>query len=515
MAGGTFVTITGTNLANVTLVQFGPAFVTTFISESATQILLVSPAGSGAGVVNVTVTNSVGTSATSPSDLFFYTVSGSTPTVTGISPMAGPPGGGTAVTITGTGFIPNTPTAVDFGPTAATNVDVVSATTITADSPAGTGIVDVTVVTLAGTSATSPADQFSYEPTVTSVSPRSGPMTGGTEVTITGTNLANVTAISFGTAEVTNLISASDTQLVVLSPAGSVFGPVNVIVTTSGGTSTASPADGFFYTAVGAVQPLVSSISPKFGSPGGGTLVTITGTGFDPTAAATVYFGASAATSVNVVSTTTITAVSPPGTIGAVNVNVVTLGGTSPSTPASVFTYSIDGPQVTSVKRYGFHSQPTYLVINFNGPLAPSQAQTTSNYQIVGAGHRIRVVSAFYDGANDSVILSLAKRLNIRTTYRLTVNGTAPSGLTNPDGVFLDGAGTGEPGTNYVTSITSRNLAGSASQVPTFGLVYATPLRPAQASSLAIEPTLHKTSVDHLLATESLHFSRKPRGARR
>ena len=64
------------------------------------------------------------------------------------------------MTITGTGF--TGATAVDFGTTAATDVTVVNGTTITADSPAGTGVVDVTVITPAGTSATSPADQFTY-----------------------------------------------------------------------------------------------------------------------------------------------------------------------------------------------------------------------------------------------------------------------------------------------------------------------------------------------------------------
>ena len=93
------------------------------------------------------------------------------------------------MTITGTGF--TGATAVDFGATAATNVTVVNDTTITADSPAGTGTVDVTVTTPAGTSATSAADQFTYTavaaPTVTGLSPTSGTEAGGTPVTITGT----------------------------------------------------------------------------------------------------------------------------------------------------------------------------------------------------------------------------------------------------------------------------------------------------------------------------------------
>jgi len=98
---------------------------------------------------------------------------------------------------------------VDFGSTPATDVTVVNATTITALSPADTGTVDITVTTPNGKSATSPADQFTYvaAPVVAGISPAVGPVTGGTFVTITGSNLAGVTAVNFGTTAVTSLIS--------------------------------------------------------------------------------------------------------------------------------------------------------------------------------------------------------------------------------------------------------------------------------------------------------------------
>ena len=82
------------------------------------------------------------------------------PTVTGLSPSSGPAAGGTSVTITGIGF--TGATAVNFGTTAATDVVVVNDTTITADSPAGSGVADVTVATPVGTSANLDADQFTY-----------------------------------------------------------------------------------------------------------------------------------------------------------------------------------------------------------------------------------------------------------------------------------------------------------------------------------------------------------------
>ncbi len=86
------------------------------------------------------------------------------PIVTKLKPKAGPAGGGTAVTITGSGF--TSPASVSFGEAAATEVHVVSATTITAVSPAGTAgqKVKVTVTTTAGTSAATTKAEFTYKP---------------------------------------------------------------------------------------------------------------------------------------------------------------------------------------------------------------------------------------------------------------------------------------------------------------------------------------------------------------
>ena len=179
------------------------------------------------------------------------------------------------------------------------------------------------------------------------------------------------------------------------------------------------------------------------------------------------------ATNVTVVSATTITAESPAGT-STVDVTVSTFGETSATSATDVFTYTADGPQVTSVQRYGYHAQPTYLVINFNSPLYPTAAQNVSNYQIVGPGnHRIKVRTAIYNPATHVVTLMPAQRLILRQTYTLKINGMAPSGLTNPEGLLLDGAGNGQPGTDYITSLTESDLAGPASQRPIAAIVKA------------------------------------------
>ncbi len=170
------------------------------------------------------------------------------PTVSGVSPRSGPTTGGTLVRITGTNF--TGATTVLFGTVAGTNLKVVSATEITVDSPAASaGLRNVLVKTPGGKSAASEADWFTYvaPPTVAKVSPRSGPTTGGTLVTITGTNFTGATAVLFGTVTGTNLKVVSATEITVDSPAASA-GLRNVIVKTPGGKSAASGADWFTYT---------------------------------------------------------------------------------------------------------------------------------------------------------------------------------------------------------------------------------------------------------------------------
>src|SRR5689334_7721286 len=101
------------------------------------------------------------------------------PTVTSVTPNGGPTTGGRTVTILGTAS--TGATAVKFGGTAATSYSVVSATQITAVTPAhALGTVDVLVTTPGGTNPPATADRYTYEglPSVTSVSPFAGPTAG-------------------------------------------------------------------------------------------------------------------------------------------------------------------------------------------------------------------------------------------------------------------------------------------------------------------------------------------------
>ena len=339
VAGGTSVTITGTNLTGATGVSFGST-AASFTVNSATQITASAPAGTG--TVDVTVTTPGGTSATNPpSDQYTYVAE---PTVTGLSPTSGPTVGGTKVTITGINL--SGAIAVKFGSVAAKSFTVISGTSITAVSPAGTGIVNVTVTTVGGESATNSADEFGYgavAPSVTKVEPVEGPLVGGTKVTITGTNFTGAKEVKFGTVAAKSFTVVSATSITAESSAGVSAATVNVVVTTAGGKSAVSSADDFTYVAA----PTVTKVAPVEGPVAGGTKVTITGTHF--TGAKEVKFGSVSATSVVIVTGTSITATAPAGAAGPVDVTVTTVGGTSALSSTDQYTY-IPAPSVTKVE---------------------------------------------------------------------------------------------------------------------------------------------------------------------
>ncbi|MGA2620819.1 MAG: C2 family cysteine protease, partial [Thermoguttaceae bacterium] len=139
---------------------------------------------------------------------------------------------------------------------------------LTAVSPKGAGTVDVTVTTANGTSAISPADQFTYTPTVLAISPATGPAAGGTGVVITGLGLTGAQAVSFGPKAATGISVNSVTgQVTATSPTGA--GTVDVQVTTPDGTSPTSAADQFTYqnstiTSIVVTAPAAATIGVAF-----------------------------------------------------------------------------------------------------------------------------------------------------------------------------------------------------------------------------------------------------------
>ena len=227
-SGGTRVTIAGANLTHVTTVYFGSvaADLSSLAYNVDGTITITSPAHP-AGSVDVTVVTPGGTSPISSANQFIYVAA---PTVSSLAPQpaAGPVSGGARVTIAGANLSKLTSisiTAVYFGSVPASRSSLVynADGTISITSPVhAAGAVDVTVVTTGGTSAISPADQFTYlAPTVTGLSPKAGPEAGGTSVTITGANLANLAEVDFGSvaASRSSLKYNADGSITVTSPA--------------------------------------------------------------------------------------------------------------------------------------------------------------------------------------------------------------------------------------------------------------------------------------------------------
>lgn len=94
-------------------------------------------------------------------------------------------------------------------------------------------------------------------PTITGLSPASGPTAGGTTVTITGTGFTGATAVQFGGAPADSFSVVSDTSITATSPAGAA-GSVSVRVTTPSGMNDTSAADQFTYTSTPADVPTLS-----------------------------------------------------------------------------------------------------------------------------------------------------------------------------------------------------------------------------------------------------------------
>jgi hypothetical protein len=293
------------------------------------------------------VSTAFGQSAVVSADQFTYSSAPVVPVVSAVSPSSGSTAGGTSVTITGSGFAGAT--AVTFGGSAGTNVVVLSDTSITVTSPAhAVAVTNVRVTAPAGQSAVVSADQFTYSsapvgPVVSSVSPNTGPTSGETLVTITGSGFTDATTVVFGGVAAPSFAVRSDSKIVAVSPTHAA-GTANVQVTAPSGQSAVVSADQFAY----GVVPVVSGVSPASGSTAGGTLVTITGTGF--TSSSSVSFGGVAAQSVTFVSGTTLSALSPPHAAGTTNVRVSTAFGQSAiADPADEFSYQLAVPTVTKL----------------------------------------------------------------------------------------------------------------------------------------------------------------------
>ena len=163
-----------------------------------------------------------------------------------------------------------------------------------------------------------------FSPTVVSVSPGTGPLAGGTAVTITGTGFAVGATVTFGSSPATNVTVVSGTTITATTPA-SAAGTVSVTVTVNSNNGTLN--NGFTYTNTGAA-PVITSATTASGTVGTAFSYQITATNSPTGYGAT---GLPAGLSVN---TTTGAITGTPTTAGTTTValSATNAGGTGNAT---------------------------------------------------------------------------------------------------------------------------------------------------------------------------------------
>jgi hypothetical protein len=280
------------------------------------------------------------------------------PTITQVFPTSASPS--CQVTITGSNFITNggPASAITFGGTAGSIVNLDADTQLQAVIGAATTANASNPVVITNTSGGSSAFSYSTGPSATcpgtpSISPTSGVV--GTVVTITGTFTLTPTLVRFGTGPLVPPSSATANSAIVTVPAGSTTGPV-IVYTTAGSARSATS-----FSVTTAVLPTITSFSPTTGQVG--TSVVITGTNF--TGITAVRFnGVSAAFTVN--SVTQITATVPSGaTTGPIT--VVNAAGTA---TGATFTVGVPSHSRTVTFNFANNSRVTGQV-NVGDGFAP------------------------------------------------------------------------------------------------------------------------------------------------
>ena len=336
------VTVVGTGFTGATQCFFGSTAVGISLNADGTSFTCTPPAGSG--TVSIGITSAYGAAIIGTGDKGYTYMD--MPTTTSLGTTMGPVAGGTSVVIIGTNFYDRSSTAfpgstlpVAFGITASTGGVINSTSSVTVSTPAFAtitgGAVAVNLNTPTGT-----ASNLTYTyialPTLTTTSfgpaGASGPLGGGTQLRIIGTNLSTTSGVTMAGTKGATLESINASGVTLLSPPSTTEGAKSIVVTTAGGT-----ASGITFTYVALPGINVGGIDPAAGTTSGGTPVTITGSKLSNPQYVLFGITQGTITSSNAAGVTLI-AVSPSSlSTGLVDISVRTAGGTG--TLVNAYTY--------------------------------------------------------------------------------------------------------------------------------------------------------------------------------
>jgi hypothetical protein len=424
------------------------------------------------------VVNGVDSIVNGPNDQFTYTVPapppGSPPSISSTSPAGWSPG--KTVTINGSNFSGNL--QVYFGNpncsgetavVAAAKKDAVNPTVITAEAPQlAAGTYHLAVHNENGTSACDTHTYVYSPPTITAVSPNTGPSAGGDTVQISGgigggtfDDDARAGAnkfngfVNFGTNRACgpcDVATVSGNRVIVTKDPAHAAGPVAVQATNSEGGSNSDQTFSYF-----ALPPTVTGVAPATGPSAGGNQVVITGTNL--TAADAVHFGATSVPSSDftVNSNTQVTAKAPAGSPGAVDVTVTTAGGTTaanrtgcPNSPCTMYTY-VAPPVITGIAPSGGPSSGGNSVtitgtgfqnadrVVFGGtvvnPCNPAATPCAAGFSTNPGGTSIQLLAPPHDpGAQNVTVRTPTGGTSAPASYSYVREGTHQAVATNTDG---------------------------------------------------------------------------------
>ena len=268
------------------------------------------------------------------------------PTITSVQPASGGLNGG-PITLKGTNLTGVTTVSLpklggDDASVTCSPMTVVDSTTITCTAPGGrvtSGAADIQVIGPHGNFTLAGAYNYTNGPFITGVSPNNGVVNGGTPVTITGGQFPlGCGTVRFGSAPATSCTYTDASHLQVTAPPSAGAAKVHVTVTDPATAKQSPQTNDDYYTYSGG--PSITSITPNSGPPAGGNTVTIAGSGFQ-VGNTQVFFGSTAATTVTVNGTNSLTVVVPPGSPGTVNVRVhVGLFDSADAGPGDDYAYS-------------------------------------------------------------------------------------------------------------------------------------------------------------------------------
>ena len=236
-------------------------------------------------------------------------------------------------------------------------------------------------------------------PRVVGIAPASGPVEGGTKVTISGTGFAPGATVLIDRIPAIDVVVESDTVITATTPASDSTYPVDIEVQNPEGP----PAllDNAFTFRAPPVKR-ATAVNPPTGSKQGGEAVIIKGTGFVD--GVVVAFGGRAATEVIVLDRATLRVTTPFGRLGPTTVNV-RLPGQDPYLLENAFEYVDQPPRVVRAVR----------------PLEGAQSGGTK-ITIAGTG--------FAKGATVTVGKKRASKVKVVSSTRITA--VTPAGELGP-----------------------------------------------------------------------------------